>query len=431
MSKLIITWWKPLKWTTRPVPNKNSIIKLIPAALLTNEKVTITNVPKTSDVKYMLEIFEELGWTYSWSTKSSIELDASWVSSHVINPELSKKMKASVMYSWPLLARFWKVSMPQPQWCKLWTRPLDAFIENMSHMWCEYTYTAWSYEVTCPDWLQWNSFTQRFPSVTATENLILMAVKAKGTTVVENAACEPHVQDLCNMLVSMWAKIEWIWSNKLHITWVETLSGTSRNVISDHLDVAWLITATVMTWWEITITDAVVDHMRLTLQAMSKLWIHVSVDEENDTIHIGKQDLIKIKTTVKWDILELAAWAWPLLPMDIMPVLLVLALHCEWSAMITNSYYSSQFFFIQELAKMKARTVMADPHRIITFWPTDRKPANMLCGDIIQSSYWMLMACLAAEWTSTLNAITPLFRRFPNFVEEFNALGADITLVEE
>lgn len=333
------------------------------------------------------------------------------------------------MYAGPLLARFGKVTMPTPQWCKLGTRPLDAFIENMAQMWCTYTYDDGAYIISCGT-LQWTQVTQRFPSVTATENVILMAVLAQGTTTIYNAACEPHTQDLCNMLLSMWAKIEGIWSNKLIIEWVEQLHGTEHTVISDHLDVAGIITATIMTWGDVTITNAVVEHMDMTIQAMKKLWVHLDVDAQTDTIHIGKQTNLHIKKTIKGDILELAAWARPLLPMDLMPVLLVLALHCEGSAMITNSYYDSQFFFVQELMKMKGRTVMADPHRIITFGPADRQPANMLCGDIIQSSYGMLMACLAAPWTSTLNAITPLFRRFPNFVDEFNALGADITLVD-
>lgn len=430
MSKLIIHGGKALRWTTSPVPNKNSIIKLIPAAVLTDEDVIIHNVPGTSDVKYMLEIFVQLWGSVERLDSSSIQLNASGMDTWLIDQELSEKMKASVMYSWPLLARFGKVSMPLPQWCKLGTRPMDAFIQNMESMWCDYTVDANTYDISCANWLRGTQITQRFPSVTATENLILMAVLAEWETVIYNAACEPHVQDLCNMLVSMWAQINGIGSNLLRIQWVESLTGTIHTVISDHLDVAGLITATVMTGWEITITDAVVGHMDLTLQVMRKLWVQVMADIKKNEIFVPADQKLQIHKTVKWDILELWAGAWPLLAMDIMPVILVLALHCEGSAMISNSYYSSQFFFVQEIAKMKARTVMADPHRIITFGPTKWKAADMLCGDIIQSSYGMLMACLAAEGTSTLNAITPLFRRFPNFVDEFNKLGAEMELVE-
>jgi len=427
MSKLIIKGWKPLSWTVTPVANKNSIIKLIPAALLTNQDVTISNVPQTSDVKYMLEILETLWGTYKRTNEDTVTINCAHINNHIIDPHLSEKMKASVMFAGPLLARLGKVSMPLPQWCKLGTRPMDVFIENMVAMNCTYSYDHWAYDLETT-WVQSTTVRQWFPSVTGTENLILMAVIAQWTTTIYNAWSEPHTQDLCNMLVSMGAQIEWIWSNKLIIHGVEKLNWTERTVISDHLDVAGIITATIMTGGEVTIDNAVVEHMWLILQAMEKLWIRLNVDRKNDTIIIPKQDIPKISRTIKWDYLELSAWPWPLLPMDLMPVLLVLAMHCDGSAIIHNAYYTTQFFFVQELAKMKWRTVMADPHRIITFWPTERKAANMICGDIIQSSYGMLMACLAAKWTSTLNAITPLFRRFPNLVEQFNALWADIRL---
>ncbi len=427
MSKLIINGGKPLQGTTKPVANKNSIIKLIPAAILTEEDITISNVPKTSDVQYMLDILVKLWWTHQRINDDTIVINGKNITNHVIDPEISEKMKASVMFAGPLLARLWKASMPTPQWCKLWTRPMDVFIENMIAMNCTYTYDHGSYDIHT-SWLQATEVRQRFPSVTGTENLILMAVKAKWQTIIYNAWSEPHTQDLCNMLVSMGADIQWIGSNKLIITGVEELHGTKRTVISDHLDVAGVITATVMTNWQVTIENAVVEHMHLIIQAMKKLGIQLDVDEKNDTISVWPQKNLTISKTIKGDYLELAAWPRPLLPMDLMPILLVLAMHCEGSAIIQNPYYTTQFFFVQELAKMKWRTVMADPHRIITFWPTARKPANLLCGDIIQSSYGMLMACLAAPGTSTLNAITPLFRRFPNLVKQFNDLGADVRL---
>lgn len=429
MSKLVINWWKKLQGIVKPVPNKNSIIKLIPACVLVDEAVTLHNVPQTSDVKYMLEILKKLGWSYERLDDASLKVDTTSINNTTIDAGLSVKMKASVMYAGPLLARFGKVSMPTPQWCKLGTRPMDAFIENMEKMGCSYSYEEWIY-VLRTEGLIGTEVRQWFPSVTATENTILMAVKAKWTTVIYNAACEPHVQDLCNMLISMGAKIDGIGSNKLTIKWVDKLGGTEWTVISDHLDVAGLITATVMTGGEITINHAIVNHMDMILQAMKKLGIHVDIDREKDQIYIGKQDDLKIRRTIKGDILKLAAGPWPLLPMDLMPVLLVLAMHCEGSAMISNSYYSTQFFFIQELAKMKGRTVMADPHRIITFGPAQWNAANMQCSDIIQSSYGMLMACIAAPGTSTLNAITPLFRRFPNLVEQFNSLWADLKLID-
>lgn len=429
MSKLIIRGGHSLNGTITPVPNKNSIIKLIPAAVLTQEKVTLHNVPKTSDVMYMLEIWDLLRWSHEWISDSSITLDPSTIDNYVIDPDLSEKMKASVMFSGPLLARFGRVSMPLPQWCKLGARPMDTFIENMVDMGCEYHDDHGSYEIRT-DWLRGTNVRQRFPSVTGTENLILMAVTAEGTTTITNAWCEPHTQDLCNMLVSMGADIQWIGSNKLIITGVQKLSGTERTVISDHIDIGGLIGAALMTDGDITIQNAIVPHMKGIIAAYRKLGATIHDDMVADTIHIPAGQKMQISRTLKGTTFDIKALQRPLFPPDLVHTLAVVALKASGTAMFHNLMYEYSRFFVQELAKMKADVIMANPVTIITHGPTTFKPANLVSSDIIQASYWLLLACLAADGTSTLNAITPLFRRFPNIVEQFNALGADIEYVE-
>lgn len=429
MSKLIIQGWKPLSGTIRPVPNKNSIIKLIPACLLTDDDMIIHNVPKTSDVGYMLDILALLWWSFERLSNNTVKINAKNINSYEIDPVLSDKMKASVMFLGPLLVRFGKAMMPTPQGCKLGTRPLDAFVGNMEKMGATFTHEWGTYGFTAQK-LQASDVRSREPSVTGTENLILLAVKTPGTTTIYNAACEPHTQDLCNMLVAMWAHIEWIGSNLLRITWVNHLHWCERTVISDHLDVAWFIAAAAMTWGEITIENAVTTHMDLMLETYSKLGIITIADKTNDTIFVPSTQSRQIEKTLKGDLLMVRAQPWPMLPMDIIHTFAVTALSCEWSAIFMNIGYEYAWFFIEELAKMKWRTVMADPHRIITFGPTKRKGANIVSSDIIQAAYGLLLAALAAEGSTTINAINPLFRRFPNFVEQFRSLGADIELVE-
>ena len=377
----------------------------------------------------MLEILEKLWWSYSWTSNDSIEICGKNANSYEIDPVLSEKIKAGVMYLGPLLVRFGKAMMPTPQWCKLGTRPLDAFIGNMEKMGAKFTNEDGNYGFVV-DELKGTNIRSREPSVTGTENLILLAVLTPGTTVITNAACEPHTQDLCNMLVAMWAKIEGIWSNLLKIHGVEKLNGCNWTVISDHLDVAWYIAAAVMTWGEILIENAICVHMDLMLETYRKLGVTTIVDREKDTIFVPAKQTRQIEKTVKGDLLMVRAQPWPMLPMDIIHTYAVTALSCEWSAIFMNIWYEYAWFFVQELAKMKWRTVMWDPHRIITFWPTDWKPANLQCSDIIQAAYGLLLAGMAAPGTSTLNAITPLFRRFPNFIEQFNNLGAQLELVE-
>lgn len=411
------------------MPNKNSIIKLIPAALLTDDDVVLHNTPKTSDVGYMLEILEKLWWRYERLDHDTVKLNASGVNSFEIDAVLSDKMKASVMFLGPLLVRFGKAMMPTPQGCKLGTRPLDAFVGNMQKMGAEFTHENGMYGFQTKQ-LQAGKVWSWEPSVTGTENLILLAVRTPGTTTIYNAACEPHTQDLCNMLIAMGAKIQGIGSNLLTIEGVDHLKGCERTVISDHLDVAWFIAAAAMTGWEITITNAVTAHMGLMLETFAKLGIQTVVDYQADTIFVPAKQSRQIEKTVKGDLLMVRAQPWPMLPMDIIHTFAVTALSCEGSAIFMNIGYEYAWFFVEELAKMKGRTVMADPHRIITFWPTDRKAANIVCSDIIQAAYGLLLAALAAEGTSTINAVGPLFRRFPNFVEQFNSLGANVKLIE-
>jgi UDP-N-acetylglucosamine 1-carboxyvinyltransferase len=429
MAKLIVNWWKPLRWTINPVPNKNSILKLIPASLLADDIVTLHNVPQTSDVEYMIKIFENLGGVALWLNDATLQLDARAISSYTLDHTLMEKMKAGTMFAGPLLQRFGKVIMPNPQWCKLWSRPMDVFIENMVSMGATYTYTDGAYVIEATT-LTWTEIWQWFPSVTWTENLILLAVKAPGTTVIYNAACEPHTQDLCAMLVSMGAQIEGVGSNKLIITWVPSLKGTTWTVISDHLDVAGMIGAAVMTHGEITITNAIIPHMRGILQVYEKLWVRVILDENHDTITVPADQELQIHKTIKGNPLRVHALQWPQLPPDFVHSMAVVALKADGQVIFDNLFYEYGWFFVEELAKMKANVVMANPVTVITNWPTQFKPANLLCSDIIQASYGLLLAALSAPWTSTLHAITPLFRRFPNFVDQFRSLGGDLTLEE-
>lgn len=427
MAKMIINGGIPLKWEVTPIANKNTIIKLIPAALLTDEDITIHNVPMSTDVINALKILEKLGGKVEYlnEEKSSIKLNCGSINSYSIDAELSDKMKASVMFLWPLLVRFGKSRMPTPQGCKLWTRPMDAIIENMIRMWAKYTHSEGTYYLEAEE-LKATEVWQWFPSVTGTEILILVAAMTPGKTVINNAACEPHTQELCEFLNSMGANISGIGSNRLIIEWVDKLTGTEWTVASDHLDVGGFIAAAVMTGGEITINNAVTKHMNMILQVYSKMGIHVEVDRENDKIFVPKNQNLIVEKTVKGDIYEIQAFNWPLYPPDLIHVAVVLALKAKGNIMFRNTFYEYSFFFVQQLAKMKALTVLADPTKVVTFWPTNFKPATMLCSDIIQASYAMMIAAMAAEGRSELLECDSIFRRYPNVVEQFKKLWADI-----
>lgn len=424
MATYKIVGGKPLNGEIIPVPNKNSILKLIPAALLTKEPVILRNVPLSSDVRLMLKIVKQLGGKVTYLDEgNSVKINAKELTTYEIDPELSQKAKASVMFMGPLLIRFKKANMPIPGGCKLGTRPLDAFIDNMVQMGAKYIREKGYYLEA--EKLHGAKIWSWFPSVTATENAVMLAVLTPGLTEIYNAASEPHTQDLCNMLNAMGAKIYGIGSNRLTIEGVSELHGVDWKVIPDHLDIGAYIAAAAMTGGEITIKDAIPEHMSMILQFFEKIGIKVKI--KGDDIHVNGNQKMECALTVRGDIFDVKTFAWPFLPPDFVHVAVVSALKAKGSMIFHNSFYEYGFFFIEEVAKMKAKIIMADPHRIITFGPTNFKGAKLIAPNIIQATMALFLAALSAEGTTILeDAEDSLMRRYPDLLENYRKLGADI-----
>jgi len=424
MATYKIVGGKPLKGEIIPVPNKNSILKLIPAALLTKEPVILRNVPLSSDVRLMLKIVKQLGGKVTYLDEgNSVKINAKELTTYEIDPELSQKAKASVMFMGPLLIRFKKANMPIPGGCKLGTRPLDAFIDNMVQMGAKYIREKGYYLEA--EKLHGAKIWSWFPSVTATENAVMLAVLTPGLTEIYNAASEPHTQDLCNMLNAMGAKIYGIGSNRLTIEGVSELHGVDWKVIPDHLDIGAYIAAAAMTGGEITIKDAIPEHMSMILQFFEKIGIKVKIKGED--IYVNGNQRMECALTVRGDIFDVKTFAWPFLPPDFVHVAVVSALKAKGSMIFHNSFYEYGFFFIEEVAKMKAKIIMADPHRIITFGPTNYKGAKLIAPNIIQATMALFLAALSAEGTTILeDAEDSLMRRYPDLLENYRKLGADI-----
>ena len=425
MSTYRIQGGVPLSGEVSPVPNKNAVLPAITAALLTNEQVTLNNVPKSSDVRIMLRLIRKLGGKVSYSNFGhTVKINAGSVNTNKIDTKLSKKIVAASMFMAPLLTRFKSAFMPIPGGCKLGTRPLDTFIGNMEKLGITYQPTDKGFYLHSKN-LKANKIWSWFPSVTGTENLIMIACKIPGVTEIYNAACEPHVQELCNMLVSMGADIKGIGSNKLVIHGVENLKGTEWTIISDHLDIAEYIATAAITKGTIKVKNAIQNHMELILQAFEILGIKTHY-EENTLVISGEQSR-EIKKTIKGNIFDIKALFWPLFPPDVIHSLIITALGSEGSIIFHNSFYEYGFFFIEELAKMKGNVVMADPHRILTFGPTKWRAGTLVAPNIIAATKSLLIAALAAPGESILLDETDmLMRRYPNILEEYKNLGARI-----
>lgn len=414
----------PLKGEVHPIPNKNSILKLIPAALLTDEPVTIHNVPDSTDVRLMLKIVRQLGGKVTYlNDRKSVKIIGAGVNTYEMDSELSQKAKSSVMFMAPLLLRFGKAYMPIPGGCKLGTRPLDAFMSNMEMLGAKYRREK-GYFIE-GDKLKSGKVWSWFPSVTGTENLIMLASMTPGVTEIYNAAAEPHTQDLCNMLIAMGAKIEGVGSNRLTIEGVDRLKGTEWTVIPDHLDIGGYIAAAALTNGEITIKDAIPEHMQYIIQAFEKLG--VTVDIKGNDLYIGSNQKLVCETTVRGDIFEMFAMPWPGLPIDFMQIMIVTALKAEGSMIMHNSFQEYGMFWIEELAKLKAKVVMADPYRVLTFGPTEFKGAKIFAPNIIQATMALFLASLSAKGETVMeDRSDSLLRRYPDLVDVYSSLGANV-----
>jgi UDP-N-acetylglucosamine 1-carboxyvinyltransferase len=426
MSTIVINGGKPLKGTVIPVANKNSILKLIPACILTDETVTIHNVPKSSSVRVMLQVFRQLGGKVTYLKDNTIKLNASSVHTHIIDDKLAQKERATFMFLGPLLARFGKAEISDPGGCKLGNRPLDAMFQGLLGLGVKLDKSN-GYKVYTDGLVGNEKIWLIEASVTGTENLILAAVKATGKTVIYNAACEPHTQDLCNFLVSIGAKIQGIGSNMLIIDGVTSLTGGQWTVISDHLDIGGWIAAAAMTNGELLIKNAIPEHMTQILNYFSKL--NVVVEVRGNDLFVPANQQLECKTNIRGDIDKIPDQPWPGYPVDLIPQILVLATKAKGNIKVLSNMYETQLFFVEELQKMRASLIMSHPHQVITFGPTNYKGVTITAPNILQCVHAVLLAGLSAEGKTTILNADMLMRRYPEIIETLQTLGADVQLV--
>ncbi len=424
MSKIVIQGGRPLTGTVTPVANKNSIIKLIPASILADGPVTIHNVPKSSAVRVVLNVFKKLGGKVSYLKGNTIRLDASTINTYKLDEELAQKERTSFVFLGPLLSRFGKAEISDPGGCKLGNRPLDTHFQGLKSLGVEIDKETWYTLKT--DGLIGSDLWLLEASVTGTENIVLAAVKAKGRTVIYNAACEPHTQDLCNFLVSLGAKIEGIGSNRLVVDGVDALSGGEWTVISDHIDIGGLIVAAVITDGEILIKNAIPEHMVNILNYFAKCNVQVEIRGEDIFVPSG-QKLIN-KTNIRGDIDKIYDQPWPMFPVDLMPQALVLASKAVGTMIVSTRMYETQLFFTEELQKLRGSMIMADPHRVIVLGSANYKGTTVSAPSIIQSAHALLLAGLSAQGKTVITNADMITRRYPDIIETFKTLGADIRL---
>ncbi len=404
----------------RALGNKNSALPCLAAALLTDEEVILHNIPRLQDVNIMVNILEHIGASVS-KDKNSYKIKVSSIQNTSVPHEFSSKIRASILFAGPMLARCKKVVIFPPGGDVIGRRRLDTHIASLSALGAEFTINH-SFTIRTKG-LKGTHIFQDEASVTATENTIMAAVLAKGVTVIENSACEPHVQDLCNMLVTMGANITGIGSNILHIKGVKKLHGTEFTIGPDFMEVGSLIGLASVTKSEIAITHTEPQHMKISELQFGKLGIHWHY--EGKTVVVPKKQKRTVVPDLGGVIPTIADAPWPSFPPDLISIILVVATQTNGSVLIHEKMFESRLFFTDKLIGMGARIILCDPHRALVQGPRTLIGTQLSSPDV-RAGMAMVLAALCAEGESIIDNTYEIERGYENLTQRLHKLGAKI-----
>lgn len=411
----------PLKGRIKASGNKNAALPCISAALLTDEPVVLKNLPDIEDVGVMLEISTALGATVTKLSPNSCEIRTGNIKSE-IPPDLAKKIRASLLFAGPMLARTGKAVLPPPGGDVIGRRRMDTHFLALTELGARVEIDH-LFKFTANKLVGLEIFLDE-ASVTATENTIMAAVLAEGRTVVENAASEPHVQDLCRMLNSMGAKISGIGSNILTIDGVKKLSGTEFTIGSDYMEVGSFIGLAAVTRGDIEILDAEPRNLRMTKIAFAKLGIHW--EQSGTTIRVPPSQQLRVITDLGGIIPKIDDAPWPGFPADLTSIALVVATQVEGTVLVYEKMFESRMFFVDKLIEMGAKIVLCDPHRAVISGPCRLRGSELTSPDV-RAGMAMVIAALCAEGESMIHNVYQIERGYENLTNRLASLGARIS----
>ncbi|MFQ3547401.1 MAG: UDP-N-acetylglucosamine 1-carboxyvinyltransferase [Termitinemataceae bacterium] len=406
--------------------NKNAALPCIAAALLTDEPVVLNNIPDIEDVHVMLDIFSALGGNVTSLGAHAYRLEMRNIRQSDIPLEQAKKIRASILFAGPLIARIGRVVLPPPGGDVIGRRRLDTHFLALTELGAHVEING-SFIFTAPRLVGADIFLDE-ASVTATENAVMAAVLAQGTTQLTNAACEPHVQDLCRMLNSMGARIEGIGSNILTITGVEKLYGTEFEIGPDFMEVGSFIGLAAATKSDIVITNTRPADLRPAKIAFGKLGIRW--EAEGTSIHVSAQQELKVNTDLGGMIPKIDDAPWPGFPPDLTSIITVVATQVEGTVLVYEKMFESRMFFVDKLIGMGARIVLCDPHRAVITGPSPLTGAELTSPDV-RAGMAMVIAALSAQGHSIIRNVYQIERGYEHLVERLSALGARIKRKKE
>jgi UDP-N-acetylglucosamine 1-carboxyvinyltransferase len=431
MATFIVQGGKSLKGEIIPQGAKNEALQVICATLLTSETVTINNIPDISDVNNLIDLVEYLGVSVTRETKSKINFKAAEINlEHLQSDEYreqSNSLRGSIMIAGPLLARFGKACIPKPGGDKIGRRRIDTHFIGFQKLGAQFEFDTADpfFRIEAP-LLSGTYIHLDEASVTGTANIIMASVLARGRTVIYNAACEPYIQQLCRMLVSMGAKIDGIGSNLLFIDGVTELGGCTHTILADMIEIGSFIGMAAMTESEITIKDVSYANLGIIPDSFRRLGI--KLERSGDDIYIPRQEHYEIETFIDGSIMTIADAIWPGLTPDLLSIFLVTAIQAKGAVLIHQKMFESRLFFVDKLIDMGARIILCDPHRA-TVIGHDRQiklRGTVMSSPDIRAGVALLIAALSAEGKSIIHNIEQIDRGYQKIDVRLNALGADI-----
>jgi UDP-N-acetylglucosamine 1-carboxyvinyltransferase len=431
MGTFIIHGGRSLKGEIIPQGAKNEALQVICATLLTSETITINNIPSISDVNNLIELIESLGVSVRRISKSTISFKAEKINLDYLTTNeyrlQSNSIRGSIMVVGPILARFGKAYAPKPGGDKIGRRRVDTHLTGFQKLGANIEFDAsdpfFKIEASA---LKGTYIHLDEASVTGTANIIMAAVLAEGQTTIYNAACEPYIQQLCKMLVTMGARIDGIGSNLLYIEGVKELKGCTHTILPDMIEIGSFIGMAAMTESEITIKNVSYDNLGIIPDSFRRLGI--SLERSGDDIFIPRQEHYEIETFIDGSIMTISDAIWPGLTPDLLSVFLVTSTQAKGAVLIHQKMFESRLFFVDKLIDMGAQIILCDPHRA-TVIGQDRKiklRGAVMTSPDIRAGVALLIAALSAEGKSVIHNIEQIDRGYQEIDTRLHALGADI-----
>ena len=434
MGTFIVHGGRPLKGEITPQGAKNEALQVICAVLLTSEKITIRNIPDISDVNMLIELIISMGVkvireTDSVASFEAVNIDLDYLQTSEFRAQ-SSSLRGSIMIVGPLLARFGKAFIPKPGGDKIGRRRVDTHFTGFQKLGAKFEFDSSDpfFKVEAP-LLTGTYMHLDEASVTGTANIIMAAVLAKGLTTIYNAACEPYIQQLCKMLVSMGAKIKGIGSNLLYIDGVTSLGGCTHTILPDMIEIGSFIGMAAITESEITIKNTSFENLGIIPDSFRRLGINF--ERKGDDIFIPAQKHYEIETFLDGSIMTISDAIWPGLTPDLLSVFLVTATQAKGAVLIHQKMFESRLFFVDKLIDMGAQIILCDPHRatVIGQDKTIKLKGTIMSSPDIRAGVALLIAALSADGKSVIHNIEQIDRGYQNIDQRLNAIGADIQRV--